>query len=82
MHKIVVHCLLAGILTLVNLAIFIHWVPVPYEAWGTTRPFMVTISILILVSAESLANLWRAAVRSPEASAPAAAPGGRSVLDV
>jgi hypothetical protein len=52
---------LAGIVTLADLVVFIHSVPIICEAWRTNRPLMVSMSAAVLISGELPANLRRTA---------------------
>jgi hypothetical protein len=54
---------LAGVMTIADLAIFVHCVPVICQAWGSHRGFMGALFAGIFVWVESLANLWRAGIR-------------------
>lgn len=56
-------CVLAGGMTLVDLVVFIHCVPIVCQAWGSNRWIMCALFAGTVVWADSLLNLWRAATR-------------------
>jgi hypothetical protein len=60
MRRSVYPLVLASMVTLVDLAVFILYMPIHCEAWGTNRPFMAAA----MLWAGSLANLWKIASRS------------------
>ncbi len=49
---------LASAITLADLIVFVHCLPIICEAWGSSPRFMFLLSILLFVWAESLADLW------------------------
>lgn len=55
---------LAIVMTVADLAVFIHCTPILCQAWGSHRWFLCCLFAGIIVWAESLANLWRTAIRS------------------
>jgi hypothetical protein len=54
---------LAGVMTVADLAVFIHCVPIVCQAWGSNRWIMCALFAGTVVWADSLLNLWRAATR-------------------
>jgi hypothetical protein len=54
---------LACAMTVADLAIFVHCLPVICQAWGSNRGFMGALFAGIIVWVESLANLWRPGIR-------------------
>ncbi|MCU1222338.1 MAG: hypothetical protein JWQ42_431 [Edaphobacter sp.] len=65
---------LASVMTVADLAVFIHCVPIICQAWGSNRWFMGSLFAGIFVWVESHANLWRAGIRdlqSPRIGRPA-----------
>ena len=64
MHKGVYQLALASLVTAVDLAVFIHCIPIICAAWGASRSFMAALSILVFIWVESLTNLWKAAYRA------------------
>lgn len=61
MSKSVYPLVLASIVTLVDLAVFILYLPIHCEGWGTNRPFMAIVAAAMFIWAGSLANLWKIA---------------------
>lgn len=55
---------LATVMTAVELTALIHCVPILCDASGTSEPSMVPMAFDVFVAAQSLANLWIAAVWS------------------
>ena len=64
MRKSVYQFVLASILTLADLAVFIHCIPILCEAWGPNRPFTAIMAAAMLICAGFLANLWKIAFQS------------------
>jgi len=64
MCKGVHQCVLAAIVTLLDLAVLVHCAPIICVAWGTNRLLMTTPFIGTFVWANSLANLLSAAHHS------------------
>jgi hypothetical protein len=60
--------ILAGALTVADMAVFVHCVPIICQAWGSNRWFMGSLFAGIFVWAESLANLWGAGIRELQLS--------------
>jgi hypothetical protein len=56
-------CVLAGAMTLADLVVFIHCVPIVCQAWGSNRWIMCALFAGVVVWADSLRDLWRAATR-------------------
>ena len=56
-------CVLAGAMTLADLVVFIHCVPIVCQAWGSNRWIMYALFAGMVVWADSLRDLWRAATR-------------------
>jgi hypothetical protein len=56
-------CVLAGAMTLADLVVFIHCVPIVCRAWGSNRWIMYALFAGMVVWADSLRDLWRAATR-------------------
>jgi hypothetical protein len=54
---------LAGVMTVADLAGFIHCVPIICQAWGSNSWYMSSLFVGMFVWAVSLANLWRAGLR-------------------
>jgi hypothetical protein len=52
-------CVLALVVTLADLAVFVHCMPILWQAWGANRWFMCSLFVGMVVWADSLANLWR-----------------------
>jgi hypothetical protein len=55
-------CVLAGAMTLADLVVFIHCIPIICQAWGSNRWIMCVLFAGMVVWADSLQNLWRAAI--------------------
>lgn len=66
------HWASAGVVTLADLAVLIPGFPFVCPAWGANRRLMAAVSVLLFVLAKSLANLWKAALRSLRGNASAA----------
>jgi hypothetical protein len=56
-------CVLAGAITPADLVVFIHCIPIVCHAWGSNRWVMYAQSVGMVVWADSLWNLLRAATR-------------------
>lgn len=61
MRKSIYSIALAAIVTGIDLAVFIHSLPIICAAWGTNRVVMALVSVAMFIWADSLANLWKAA---------------------
>lgn len=70
MCKSVYQFALATTITVADLAVFIHCLPIICQAWGTNHTVMASLSVAMFVWVESLANLWRAARRTLKAEMP------------
>ncbi len=58
MRKNVYRVALASAITLADLIVFVHCLPIICQAWRSSSRFMFLLSILLLVWVESLADLW------------------------
>jgi len=63
MSRTIQLCALAGAMTLADLVVFIHCVPIVCQAWGSNRWIMCALFAGMVVWANSLRDLWRAATR-------------------
>lgn len=69
MRKSVYRFALAAIMTVADVAVFIHCLPAICAAWGTNRVVMASTFTATFILTNSLANLWRAAHQSLRAEA-------------
>jgi hypothetical protein len=53
-------CVLAGAMTVADLVVFIHCVPIICHAWGSNRWIRCALFVGMFVWAGSLSDLWRA----------------------
>src|SRR5258708_24623784 len=56
-------CVLAGGMTLADLVVLIHCVPIVCQAWGSNRWIMCALFAGMVAWPNSLRDLWRAATR-------------------
>jgi hypothetical protein len=56
-------CVLAVAMTVADLVVFIHCVPIICQAWGSNRWIMCALFVGMFLWAGSLADLWRAGLR-------------------
>src|SRR5258707_12858705 len=56
-------CVLAGAMTLADLVVLIHCVPIVCQAWGSNRWIMCALFAGMVAWPNSLRDLWRAATR-------------------
>jgi peptidoglycan/LPS O-acetylase OafA/YrhL len=75
MSRSVQLCALAVVVTLADLAVFVHCMPILCQAWGANPWFMCSLFAAMVIWLNSLANLWRIGTRhlylsrtSPQAS--------------
>lgn len=51
------------VMTIADFVVFVYYVPIICEAWGANLHFMASSVLLMAIWIESLANMWRPAIR-------------------
>jgi hypothetical protein len=64
MHRSTSQFALAAVVTAVELTVLTHYVPILCDASGTSGPSILPMSVDVFVSAQTIANLWIAAIWS------------------